>query len=176
MLNRPVEPQPVKKIFPPFFNAPNTVSLICSALPDSANSRNFAITSLSTWNSKSSALAISCFATSLRFAVTGCDDSVTSAPSLNWPLILKNSSDRLFDASLIVLRQRLAPRRVQQSIPFLAREFQLRGFSRLANALRIDGADDRNNFARVLRQPRKRNHRAAHAMRIRDGLQIGQKF
>ncbi len=34
MLNRPVEPQPVKKIRPPFFNDRTRPSLISSARPD----------------------------------------------------------------------------------------------------------------------------------------------
>src|SRR5450756_134759 len=41
-------------------------------------------------------------ATSLRLAVTGCDDSVTSAPSLNWPAIFRNSSARFCEVALIV--------------------------------------------------------------------------
>ncbi len=48
MLSRPVEPQPVKKIRPPDFNARNTASLITAARPDSTNSRYFATTSPST--------------------------------------------------------------------------------------------------------------------------------
>jgi hypothetical protein len=34
-------------------------------------------------------------------AVTGCDASVTSAPSLNWPLIFKNSSDLVCELELM---------------------------------------------------------------------------
>ncbi len=82
MLKRPVEPQPVKKIRPPFFSERKTVSLISPALPDSTNSRNFFTTSSSTSNSNFNAAAISCFATSLKLAVTGCDDSVDERAEL----------------------------------------------------------------------------------------------
>ena len=94
MLNRPVEPQPVKKMRPSFSSASTSVSLICVARPEATNSRNLRSTSASTSNSSLSAAAMSRSATSLKFAVTGCEDSVTSAPSLNCPLTLKKSSDR----------------------------------------------------------------------------------
>ena len=101
MLNRPVEPQPVKKILPPAWIEARTVAAICSARPDAANSRNFSTTSPSAWKSRLSAAAASRFATSLRCAVTGWDASVTSAPSLNWPLICKNSAERRWELALM---------------------------------------------------------------------------
>jgi hypothetical protein len=104
MLNRPVEPQPVKKIRPPLFNERKTASLICPALPDSTNSRNSRMTSSSASKSNFNAAAVSCFANSLKLAVMGCDDSVTSTPSLNWPLIFKKSSERFCERVLIRVR------------------------------------------------------------------------
>ena len=83
MLRRPVEPQPVKNSFPPALSALSTVSWIAVALPDFTNSVKVRSTSLSTSNSCLRPALMFFFAVSLRFAVTGCDDSVVRAPSLN---------------------------------------------------------------------------------------------
>ena len=83
MLSRPVEPHPVKKSFPPLFNARSTVSAMPCARPDSTNSRYLRTTSPSKSNSKPRAAATSFFATSLRLAVMGWEDSVVRAPSWN---------------------------------------------------------------------------------------------
>src|SRR5688572_2250097 len=48
---------------------------------------------------------MSCFATSLSCAVTGWEDSVTSEPSLNWPLIFRKSRERWSDVSLMIAAQ-----------------------------------------------------------------------
>ena len=101
MLNLPVEPHPVKKILPPERSAARTDSWMRTARPDPAKSRYFATTSASAWNNRSSAAATSRDATSLSAVVAGCDDSVTSMPSLNWPLTFRNSRERWSEASLM---------------------------------------------------------------------------
>src|SRR6266404_2124592 len=101
MLNRPVEPQPVKKTLPPFRNERSTVSWMFLARPDSANSRYLRTTSLSTSNSNPRAWLTLRLALSLRFAVMGWDDSVVREPSWNCSLTSRNSFERLFEASLM---------------------------------------------------------------------------
>ena len=102
MLSRPVEPQPVKKTLPPFFNDAQHGVLRCSrARPDSANSRYLRTTSPSTSNSRPRAALTSRLAVSLRLAVTGWEDSVVRTPSWNWSLIFRNSSDRWLEVSLM---------------------------------------------------------------------------
>ena len=103
MLKRPVAPQPVKKMRPPDLREHKMVSLMSPALPDAMNSRNFRITSSSTSNSSLRAAAMLALATSLKLAVTGWEDSVTSEPSLNWPLIFRNSSERFQETSFTVM-------------------------------------------------------------------------
>src|SRR6185295_5058677 len=55
MLSRPVEPQPVKKIFPPLRRDERTASRMSFARPDSTNSRYFRTISSSASNSSLSA-------------------------------------------------------------------------------------------------------------------------
>jgi hypothetical protein len=91
MLNRPVEPQPVKKIRPPFSRTPAIASRsFCAArFHELAEFADHIIVRVKQQFQRGGDVVFR--ATSLKFAVTGCDDSVTSAPSLNWPLIFKNS-------------------------------------------------------------------------------------
>ena len=103
MLSRPVDPQPVKKRFPPLRRHFSTAAWIPAARPESANSRYLRRTSASTANNNRNPAARSPPAVSLKGAVTGWDASVRSAPSLNWALILRNSSDRSLDFLLIVI-------------------------------------------------------------------------
>src|ERR1051325_10252519 len=161
MLSRPVEPQPVKKTFPPLLSAANSVSAICRARPDSANSRYFRTTSSSTSNSSFNPAAMSRFAVSLRWAVTGCEDSVVSAPSLNWSLIFKKSRARRRDDSLII---RLA----WTTLVELARELEVwRNFRkkklRAASVASLDAGSAAQSQARQARVPRaSRLQFAAH--------------
>jgi len=98
----PVEPQPVKKIFPPLPGLPRP----CRDLPrptDSANSLVLADHIVIHVEQQIQTAAISWRATSLRFAVTGCEDSVVSAPEFELVGDFRNSWERRSEDALMIL-------------------------------------------------------------------------
>src|SRR5215469_5951499 len=102
-------------------------------------------------------------------ALSSRPSTLNPRPSIFFPSSIFNP------LSSILSRQRLAARGVQQPIPFVARQLQLRRLGCLPNAVGIHRADDGNDFAWVLQKPRKRNDRARRSARIGYGFKLRKK-